>query len=84
TPYRPVVGAESGTRGAAMVAMAAIGQELPELEPSAYGPVARPDAATATAYEAATESYRRWSARWAEGYRTESALSEKHGTGEII
>jgi xylulokinase len=84
TPYRPVVGAESGTRGAAVVAMAAIGQELPELEPSAYGPVARPDPATVTAYAAAVESYRRWSARWADGYRTESALSEQHGTGEII
>lgn len=39
---------------------------------------------TATAYAAATESYLRWSARWAAGYRTESALSEKHGTGVII
>ena len=74
----------AATVGVAVVAMAAIGQEPPELEPSAYGPVARPDPATATAYAAATESYLRWSARWAAGYRTESALSEQHGTGVII
>lgn len=74
----------AATVGVAVIAMAAIGQEPPELEPSAYGPVARPDPATATAYAAATESYLRWSARWAAGYRTESALSEQHGTGVII
>jgi len=84
TPYRPVVGAEAGTRGAAVVAMAAIGQEPPELDASAYGPVAHPDPATASAYQAATESYLRWSARWAAGYRNESAPAEQHGTGEII
>ena len=77
TPYRPVVGAEAGTRGAAVVAMVAIGLKPPPVEPSAYGPVAHPDPATARAYEAVVGSYQRWSARWAEGYRTESGPREQ-------
>lgn len=80
TPYRPFVGAEAGTRGAAVVAMVAIGLPPPPVDPSAYGQAAHPDATVAKEYDAISESYQRWSARWAEGYRAESELSEQHGT----
>jgi len=84
TPYRPVVGAESGTRGAAVVAMAALGHRAPALAESAYGVVAMPDPPTAAVYDAASHSYRRWSGRWADGYRLESRVSAEQGTGEVI
>jgi xylulokinase len=78
TAYRPVTGVESGTRGAALVAMAALGHDLPPLDPAASGPVAIPDAATRSAYRAAFERYQRWSNRMIEGHQSES-----FETGEI-
>ena len=82
-PYRPVVDVEAGTRGAAVLAMAAIGLEPPPLEPSALGVVASPDLATTSRYCAAFEQYQRWSGRWADGYKIESDLSEQHPTEAI-
>jgi xylulokinase len=78
TAYRPVTGVESGTRGAALVAMAALGNDLPPLDPAASGPVAVPDAATRSAYRAAFARYQRWSNRMIEGHQSES-----FETGEI-
>jgi xylulokinase len=69
TPYRPLVGAEAGTRGAALVAMAALGHPLPDLDPAAFGPVALPDASTGPAYTAAYHRYLQWSDRLIDGYR---------------
>ena len=78
TAYRPVTGVEAGTRGAALVAMAALGNDLPPLDPAASGPVAVPDAATRSAYRAAFARYQRWSNRMIEGHQSES-----FETGEI-
>jgi len=63
-----------------VVAMVAIGLPPPPVDPSAYGQAAHPDATVAKEYDAISESYQRWSARWAEGYRAESELSEQRGT----
>ena len=79
SPYRPVAGIESGTRGAALVAMAALGHDLPALESSASGPVVMPDAANGAAYRAAYARYHRWSDRLVDGHHSESVQSEQTG-----
>ncbi|HEV8560427.1 MAG TPA: FGGY family carbohydrate kinase [Actinophytocola sp.] len=79
TLYRPVAGVESGTRGAALVAMAALGHDLPPLDPSVSGPVATPDAANRPAYRAAYARYHRWSDRLVEGHQSETVRSDEIG-----
>jgi xylulokinase len=79
SPYRPVAGIESGTRGAALVAMAALGHDLPPLDPSASGPPAMPDPANRTAYRAAYARYHRWSDRLVDGHRSEAVQSDQTG-----
>ena len=79
TPYRPVAGIESGTRGAALVAMAALGHDLPPLDSSASGPVAAPDSANRLAYRAAYARYHRWSDRLVEGHQSETVQSDQTG-----
>jgi len=83
TPYRPVVEVEPGTRGAALVAMAALGHDCPALESSASGPIVVPDPSKQQAYDAAYGRYRRWSDHLADGYRTEAAHSHEQRIGEM-
>lgn len=71
-PYRALDTIESGTRGAALVALAAIGEPLPDPGLLGYGTVAAPRPETASAYDAAYERYRWWSGRLADAYRDES------------
>jgi sugar (pentulose or hexulose) kinase len=60
-PYRPIgPDLEVGTRGAAVVAIAALGLELPEAEKSA-GPVVMPNPMNEKAYANAYARYRFWS-----------------------
>lgn len=82
TPYRPVVGVETGTRGAALVAMAALGHDCPELDAAAWRPVVEPDPLNQATYDAAYARYRRWSDLLDEGYRTEAAHPHDLRTGE--
>jgi xylulokinase len=80
TPYRPVAGVESGTRGAALVAIAALGHGLPPLDAAASGPAATPDAGSREAYRAAYDRYHRWLDRMVDGHQSETVQS--HRTGE--
>jgi xylulokinase len=77
--YRPVAGIEAGTRGAALVAMAALGHDLPPLDRSASGPVVTPDAASGAAYRAAYARYHRWSDRLVDGHQSETVQSDETG-----
>jgi xylulokinase len=77
SPYRPVTGIEAGTRGAALVAMAALGHDRPPLDPSASGPVVLPDADNRSAYRDAYTRYHRWSDRLVGGYQSEAVQSEQ-------
>jgi xylulokinase len=75
-PYRPLVGVESGTRGAALVAIASRGHEIPELPASDYGAAATPNPANFPVYCPAYDRYRRWTDDLAQGYRQRSAPSK--------
>ncbi len=68
-PYHPVDGVESGTRGAAIIAICALGHDRPDLAASAFGRTANPDAATRDAYDSAYERYRWWTEHLVAGYR---------------
>jgi xylulokinase len=81
SPYRPVAGIESGTRGAALVAIAALGHDVPPLDPSTSGPAATPDTANRAAYRAAYARYHRWSDRLVDGHRSEAVPSDRTGEG---
>jgi len=83
TPYRPVIGVKPGTRGAALVAMAALGHDCPALESSTKGPTVVPDPSKEQAYDTAYLRYRRWSDHLADGYRTEAAHSHEQRIGEM-
>ena len=74
-PYHPVDGVESGTRGAAILAIVALGHERPDLDTTAFGPPADPDPGTRAAYDAAYERYRWWSEHLVDGYRS---FAERH------
>lgn len=67
--YTPVRGVESGTRGAAVVAMVALGYDAPSLADSAVGPPSVPNPLTRDAYRDAYEHYRWWAEHLVEGYR---------------
>jgi sugar (pentulose or hexulose) kinase len=75
-PYRPLAGVESGTRGAALVAIASLGHDLPELPASDYGVAATPNPADLSAYCAAYDRYRGWTDDLAHGYRQRSTPFE--------
>jgi xylulokinase len=79
SPYRPVTGIEAGTLGAALVAMAALGHDLPPLDPTTSGPVVRPDAGNRSAYRDAYARYHRWSDRLVDGHQSEAAESKRSG-----
>lgn len=68
-PYRPIAGGESGLRGAATVAMVALGHPVPELDQRAYGQVAHPEAARRSTYQRGYERYRWWAEHLVAGYR---------------
>jgi xylulokinase len=68
-PYQALSGVDTGTRGAALVAIASLGLTPPELDATAYRAVLRPSRATRAVY---TESYLRyceWSDLLAGAYR---------------
>lgn len=71
-PYRPLPTTDTGTRGAALVALAAIGEPLPDEGPLGLGTIAEPDPTSTAAYDDAYARYRRWSGRLADGYREET------------
>ena len=68
TTYRPVVGIDPGTRGAALVAMAAIGKPCPPLHPSDIGASAVPDASAGAAFRRGYMTYRRWADAFVSAY----------------
>lgn len=74
-PYHPVDGLESGARGAAIIAISALGHDRPDLATSAFGRTAYPDATTREAYDTAYKRYCWWTEHLVEGYRT---LAEQH------
>lgn len=67
--YTPVRGVEAGTRGAALVAIEALGHGEPRLEPTAFGPASVPDPSTTDAYRGGYEQYRWWTDHLVEAYR---------------
>lgn len=69
TRYRPVVGVDPGTRGAALVAMAAIGRERPLLDVSSLGADAVPDSSAAAAFRRGHLVYRQWADALVSAYR---------------
>ena len=71
-PYRPVIGVDAGTRGAAAVAMTAIGDRVPPLPATAYGPTAKPHTGSREAYDDLYRRYRRWTDRLAAAYADEA------------
>ncbi|WP_432840045.1 xylulokinase [Dactylosporangium sp. CA-092794] len=77
TAYRPVTGVESGARGAALVAMAALGEPLPPLPASAYGPGRIPDPHVRPAYDTAYGDYQRWSDRLVRGYQAGAGAPDR-------
>ena len=74
-PYRPVTRVDAGTRGAAAVAMTAIGDRMPSLPANAYGPTGQPDVGTRDVYDRGYSRYRRWADRLAAAYADEAASS---------
>ncbi len=66
-PYTSLPGVDAGTRGAAMLALAAVGATTP-LPPTGVGQTHYPDASVASAYDSGYARYREWTARLAEGY----------------
>jgi xylulokinase len=72
-PYRQVLGVDPGTRGAALIALAAIGHELPELKPATLGAPVRPDTTAYPAYAAAYARYRAWSERLDDAFRQDAS-----------
>lgn len=68
-PYRPVVGIEAGARGAALVAIAALGHPIPSLPAAEPGSAAMPNGSHANAYRNAYDRYIDWTADLVDGYR---------------
>jgi sugar (pentulose or hexulose) kinase len=73
-PYTAVSDVDAGTRGAAIVAMVAIGLSPPAPPADAAEDVTWPDPSTREAYDAAYERYRFWSEHLVEGYRRHSTF----------
>jgi xylulokinase len=69
-PYRPLRDVDIGTRGAAMVAIAALGEAVPPVRPGRFGPTVPPppDPAAARAYQAAARHYEAWARHLAAAY----------------
>jgi len=81
-PYRPVVGVDPGTRGAAVLAMAALGIACPPLGSHDLAPASMPNPVAGGAYAQAAESYRRWADILVAGYaRAGSSGSAGHSNG---
>ncbi len=67
--YIPIVAADPGTRGAALVAIAALGYELPTTPVVQLDAAVRPDPSTVVTYDRLHRQYTRWSRLLADGYR---------------
>jgi xylulokinase len=75
--YVPIVDADPGTRGAALVAIAALGHELPDIPATQLDTAIQPDQRTTATYDRLHSEYARWDRHLAEGYRqTETAPTD--------
>lgn len=66
--YVPIVDADPGTRGAALVAIAALGHELPTTQPVQLDTAVRPDPRAVVTYDRLHREYARWARLLADGY----------------
>lgn len=80
--YLPVRNADPGTRGAALVAIAALGHELPELEDDQRVGVVTPTLDSVAAYDRLHQQYAWWSGHLAAGYRSAPTSSTHPPTTE--
>ena len=76
-PYRPVAAVDTGTRGAAIVAMASLGVAAPDLGDEEWAAPEMPDPAATTAYKQVYELYRRWADVLVDGYNGQAANSAR-------
>ena len=67
--YIPIVGADAGTRGAALVAIASLGHDLPAVPAAQLDAAIRPDPQASATYDRLHHHYARWATHLAEGYR---------------
>ena len=67
--YIPIVGADPGTRGAALVAIASLGHDLPAVPAAQLDAAIRPDAKAKAIYDRLHHDYARWATHLADGYR---------------
>lgn len=74
-PYSPLQGVDAGTRGAALVALAAIGATVPSLGPNAAAATVQPRRQDADIYTETFANYVRWTRRLADGFTREPALA---------
>lgn len=72
--YVPIVGADPGTRGAALVAIAALGHDLPDIGSAQLGVAVRPDRQATAIYDRLHDDYARWDRHLADGYRPFEAM----------
>ncbi len=77
--YLPIVGADPGTRGAALVAIAALGHDLPEVPTALLGAATVPDPQATATYDRLRHDYGRWAERLADGYRAGDAAAARSG-----
>ncbi len=68
--YTPLQGVEAGTRGAALVAIAALGEPIPTIAADRFGTAAHPDTAASAAYTGHFRRYVAWTRHLADGYGT--------------
>jgi xylulokinase len=79
-PYIPVTETDTGTRGAAMLALTALGGDPALLRPPDQGSTVLPDLVAHAAYGPWHERYLRWQERLAVGYQDEMAHTRSRET----
>ena len=72
--YVPIVDADPGTCGAALVAIAALGHDLPDIPAAQLDTAIRPDPQTTATYDRLHSDYARWDRHLADGYRPVEAV----------
>jgi xylulokinase len=81
-PYRSLLAVDAGTRGSALVAAAALGEELKPVTPNCYGPSSIPNAVPALIYNNRFLEYRAWTARLSSAYA--QTKTPNAATAEIL